>query len=144
MSRRCGFCLVLVALAIATPAMAQRYTAAQQGEVVTLADRAADAVVTIVPSVGNIAVEMKIKGHNVLRYPQGSVAEFKARPGATGIPFMGPWANRLDEQAFYANGRRRVRHGARNVRGECPIHGFVTTTDRWRVTSVAATTATPR
>ena len=24
----------------------------------------------------------------------------------TGIPFMGPWANRLDEQAFYANGKR--------------------------------------
>ena len=139
MGRRCGFCLVLVALAIATPAMAQRYTAAQQGEVVTLADRAADAVVTIVPSVGNIAVEMKIKGHNVLRYPQGSVAEFKARPGATGIPFMGPWANRLDEQAFYANGRRYAFDMALgNVRGEVPIHGFVTTTDRWRVTSVAA------
>ena len=24
----------------------------------------------------------------------------------SGIPFMGPWANRLDEQAFYANGRK--------------------------------------
>ena len=139
MSGRCRFWPVLVAFAIATPATAQRYTAVQQGEVVTLADRAADAVVTIVPSVGNIAVEMKIKGHNVLRYPQGSVAEFKARPGATGIPFMGPWANRLDEQAFYANGRRHAFDMALgNVRGEVPIHGFVTTTDRWRVTSVAA------
>ena len=113
---------------------------AQQGEVVTLADRTAETVVTIVPSVGNIAVEMKVKGHNVLRYPQGSVAEFKARPGATGIPFMGPWANRLDEQAFYANGRRHAFDMALgNVRGEVPIHGFVTTTNLWRVTSVAAT-----
>ena len=115
MSRRCGFCLVLVALAIATPAMAQRYTAAQQGEVVTLADRAADAVVTIVPSVGNIAY--RDEGQRPQRpalSARGSMAEFKARPGATGIPFMGPWANRLDEQAFYANGKPvRVRHGAR-------------------------------
>jgi aldose 1-epimerase len=97
-------------------------------------------VVTIVPSVGNIAVEMKVKGHNVLRYPQGSVAEFKARPGNTGIPFMAPWANRLDEQAFYANGRRHAFDmELGNVRGAVPIHGFVTTTSLWRVTSVVAT-----
>jgi len=133
-------CLIVVALAAAAPARAQRYSAVQQGEVVTLADRTADTVVTIVPSVGNIAVEMKIKGHNVLRYPQGSLEEFKARPGATGIPFMGPWANRLDEQAFYANGRRHAFDmGLGNVRGEVPLHGFVTTTNLWRVTSVTAT-----
>ena len=132
--------LTLIALTVATPAVAQRYAVVQQGEIVTLADRAADTVVTIVPSVGNIAVEMKVKGHNVLRYPQGSLSEFKARPGATGIPFMGPWANRLDEQAFYANGRRHAFDmGLGNVRGEVPLHGFVTTTNLWRVTSVAAT-----
>ena len=131
---------VALLLLAAVPAHAQRYSAAQQGETVTLTDRTAETVVTIVPSVGNIAVEMKVKGHNVLRYPQGSVAEFKARPGATGIPFMGPWANRLDEQAFYANGRRHAFDMALgNVRGEVPIHGFVTTTNLWRVTAVAAT-----
>jgi aldose 1-epimerase len=135
--------IAIALLLAAAPAQAQRYTAVQQGDVVTLADRTADVVVTIVPSVGNIAVEMKVKGHNVLRYPQGSVAGFKARPGATGIPFMGPWANRLDEPAFYANGRR---HGfdmeLGNVRGAVPIHGFVTTTSLWRVTAVVATPST--
>jgi len=132
--------LALLVLAAATPAQAQRYTALQQGEVVTLTDRTAETVVTIVPSVGNIAVEMKVKGHNVLRYPQASVAGFKERPGNTGIPFMGPWANRLDEQAFYANGRRHAFDMALgNVRGEVPIHGFLTTTNLWRVTAVEAT-----
>jgi galactose mutarotase-like enzyme len=130
----------IVRTTAAAPARAQRYSAVQQGEIVTLADRTADTVVTIVPSVGNMAIEMKVKGHNVLRYPQGSVAEFKARPGTTGIPFMGPWANRLDEQAFYANGRRHAFDMTLgNVRGEVPIHGFVTTTNLWHVTAVTAT-----
>jgi aldose 1-epimerase len=81
-----------------------------------------------------------VKGHNVLRFPHASLADFKARPGATGIPFMGPWANRLDEQAFYANGRRHAFDMTLgNVRGEVPIHGFLTTTNLWRVTAVTAT-----
>ena len=88
--------LLAIAVLVAAPAYAQRYTAAQQGDVITLADRGTDTVVSVVPSVGNIATEMKVKGHNVLRFPHASLADFKARPGATGIPFMGPWANRLD------------------------------------------------
>jgi aldose 1-epimerase len=131
--------LVLAVLGATAPAWAQRYSAVQQGELITLTDRAADVAVTIVPSVGNIAIEMKVKGHNVLRYPQQSLAGFKARPGNTGIPFMGPWANRLDEPAFYANGRRHAFDmELGNVRGAVPIHGFITTTNRWRVTTVVA------
>ncbi len=132
--------LIAMAVLAAAPAYAQRYGAAQQGEVVTLADKGTDTVVTVVPSVGNIATEMKVKGQNVLRFPHASLADFKARPGATGIPFMGPWANRLDEQAFYANGRRHAFDMTLgNVRGEVPIHGFLTTTNLWRVTAVTAT-----
>ena len=56
--------------------------------------------------VGNIAFEMKVKGHNVLHWPYASVEEFKAQAGLAGIPLLAPWANRLDEQAFYANGKR--------------------------------------
>ncbi len=137
--RRCCWVL-LMALAFAAPALAQRYDATRQGEVVTLTDRETDTVVSVVPSVGNIVTEMRVKGHNVLRYPHASLADFKARPGATGIPFMGPWANRLDEPAFYANGRR---HGfdmtLGNIRGEVPIHGFLTTTNLWQVTAMRAT-----
>src|SRR5262249_6462963 len=73
-----------------------------------------------------------------LYWPYASVDEFKARPGMSGIPFLGPWADRLDEQAFFANGRRYafdMQLG--NVRGETPIHGFVTT-DQWRVVEANA------
>jgi len=97
-------------------------------------------VVSIMPAAGNIAFEMRVKGHNVLRFPHASLAAFKAQPNATGIPFMGPWANRLDEQAFYANGKRYAFDmSLGNVRGTIPIHGFLTTTDQWQVTTVRAT-----
>lgn len=129
--------LVAFASAYGSPALAQRYSAARDGEVVTLTDRASDIVVSILPSVGNIAFEMRVHGHNVLRFPHTSVTNFKAQPNATGIPFMGPWANRLDEQAFYANGTRYAFDmSLGNVRGNIPIHGFITTTDQWQVTAL--------
>ena len=135
---------LLVALAlfgIAPAALAQPYAARISGDVIRLEDQNADVVVSIVPSIGNMAFEMKVKGQNVLYWPYQSVDEFRARPGMSGIPFLSPWANRLDEQAFFANGRRYafdLQLG--NVRGEMPIHGFVTTTDEWRVVEARADT----
>jgi aldose 1-epimerase len=131
------FCLLALAWILAVPAEAQRYSAVRDGEIVTLSDRTSDTVVSIMPSVGNIAFEMQVRGHRVLRFPHMTVADFRARPNATGIPFMGPWANRLDEQAFYANGQRYAFDmSLGNVRGAIPIHGFLTTTDQWKVTAV--------
>jgi hypothetical protein len=51
---------------------------------------------------------MTVKGQKVLYWPYESIEAFKARPGMSGIPFLGPWIDRLDEQAFFANGRRRA------------------------------------
>ena len=126
-------------IAIAVPASAQPYSARQNGDVVQLQDAKADTVVSILPSVGNIVFEMTVKGHKVLRWPYSSVEEFKARPALSGIPFVGPWANRLDEQAFYANGKRYpfdMELG--NVRGAIPIHGFLSTTSEWKVIEAKA------
>ena len=129
---------VLLALCWAVvTASAQPYSARRSGEVVQLEDARSQTVVSILPAVGNIAFTMKVKGHDILRWPYASVDEFKARPALSGIPFIGPWANRLDEQAFYANGKRYpfdMELG--NVRGAIPIHGFLTTTDRWQVIEV--------
>ena len=66
----------------------------------------------------------------MLRYPHASLADFKAPPGADRHSLHGPLDRRLDEPAFYANGRRHAFDmELGNVRGEVPIHGFVTTTD---------------
>lgn len=129
---------VAVLWSLAIPASAQ-YTAQQSGDVVRLEDARTQTTVSIVPSVGNIAFSVSVKGQQILRWPFASVEEFKARPSMSGIPFLGPWANRLDEQAFYANGKRYpFDMDLGNVRGAIPIHGFLTTTDRWRVVEAKA------
>jgi aldose 1-epimerase len=131
---------VLALTFISSAAAAQPYTARQTGEVVRLEDTKRQTVVSILPSVGNVATEMKIKEHNVLRFPFASVEEFKARlPVMIGIPFMGPWANRLDEQAFYANGKKyNFDMELGNVRGAIPIHGFLTYAKEWQVVEAKA------
>jgi aldose 1-epimerase len=124
----------------ATGAAAQPYSATREPNgLVRLTDARQQIAVAVAPAVGNIAVEMTVKGQNVLRWPYASVDDFKAKPQLSGIPFMGPWANRLDEQAFYANGRRfpfDMELG--NVRGTIPIHGFLSYTDQWKVVEARA------
>ena len=117
-----------------------RYRAQQVGDVVRLEDAESRNVVSVSPAAGNNAFEMRIDGWNVLWFPYDSLDDFKARgQGRGGIPFLGPWANRLDEQAFYANGRRfAFDMDLGNVHGSHPIHGLLMRTDRWRVVEVNA------
>ena len=128
---------LLLCLAMPTHAQEQ-YDARRNGDIVQLEDRKHQTVVSIITSVGNMAYEMKVNGHNILRFTLPSINDLKAKPaGMHGIPFMGPWANRLDEQAFYANGKRYpfdMKLG--NVTGAIPIHGFMTRTDQWQVIEV--------
>ena len=130
--------VALLVLSFASPAMAQ-YSARTEGEIVRLEDSAHQMRVSIVPSVGNVAFELRVKGENVLRFPYADIAEFRARPGLSGIPFLGPWANRLDAQAFYANGKKypfNMELG--NVKGDHPIHGFLSFNDKWKVIEAKA------
>lgn len=139
-ARSCRRCRlpILILLLFAPSALAQ-YSARTEGEVVRLEDSARRIRVSIVPSVGNVAFEMLVNGENILRFPYADIAEFRSRPGLDGIPFLGPWANRLDEQAFYANGKRYpFNMDLGNVRGAHPIHGFLSFTNKWTVTEVKA------
>ena len=120
---------------IATPAaQAPTYSARYTGTVVELTDSAHQTTVSLLPSLGNLTVEMKVKGHNVLRFPFESASDYKGATGSIGIPFLAPWADRLDEQAFYANGTRYAFDmSAGTVRGANPIHGFLTSASEWNV-----------
>ena len=60
--------------------MAQPYSAVQEGDIVRLRDAKSATSVSILTSVGNIAFEMIVRGHNVLRWPYESVDAFKAHP----------------------------------------------------------------
>jgi aldose 1-epimerase len=85
---------------------------------------------------------MKVKGKNVFRFPFASVAEFKAKPALCGNPLLAPWANRLDENAFYANGKKYpLNPGLGNIRPDTfghPIHGLLAFTADWLVTELRA------
>ena len=122
---------------------AQSYKAEQITDhgvaVVRLTDAPRDVVVSIVPSIGNRACEMKVHGKNILYFPHADAGEFQARPRLSGIPFLAPWADLLNEPAFWANGRRYAFNmGLGNVRGNMPSHGLLATSPLWSVTEVAA------
>jgi len=136
-----GPLVIGVLLWLLTPRLAAQppYTARQDGEIVQLRDEKGQLALSLLPGAGNLAFRMTVKGQDVLRWPFASIDEFKARPALSGLPFLGPWANRLDEQAFYANGKRYAFDMALgNVRGEIPIHGFLSTTSVWKVVEVNA------
>jgi aldose 1-epimerase len=95
--------------------------------------------VSVLPSAGNRAYEMKVHGKNILYFPYDDIPAYQAKPKLGGIPFLAPWADLLDEQAFYANGKRYgFNMGLGNVHGERPIHGLLTNSPLWQVTEVGA------
>jgi aldose 1-epimerase len=137
--------IAVLSLVAVRPLAAQPYAARRAGDtgdtgdIVQLEDKRSHTVVSIVTSVGNMAFELNVNGTNILWWPFPSVDAFKAAPAMSGVPFVGPWANRLDEQAFYANGKKYAFDMALgNVRGAIPIHGFLTTNPYWTVVEVKA------
>ena len=130
---------LIVAVLLPCPVLAQaRYSAKQIGDVVQLRDTRTDTVVSVMTPLGN-AYEMVVKGQNVIRQTFSSVDEFRARPGLNGIPLLAPFANRLDEPAFYANGRKyNFDMELGNVRGAIPIHGFLSAAKDWKLVEAKA------
>jgi aldose 1-epimerase len=125
--------------AVRQPGGSSLYSARHVGTVVELHDSATQTAVSIIPTLGNLTVEMKVKGHNVLRFPFESAADYKGGASSIGIPFLAPWADRLDEQAFYANGTRYAFDMTLgNVRGANPIHGFLSSASEWTVVEARA------
>ncbi len=114
-------------------AMAQGYSARRNGDVVQLRDARADTVVSVLLPVNN-AYEMVVKGKNVFRMSVRSVDDMRARPGLNGVPLLWPFANRIDGQAFYANGKKyNFDMELGNVRGAVPIHGYLSGTSAWQL-----------
>jgi aldose 1-epimerase len=128
-----------------TMSQAANYTAERTSvdgiEVVRLADAARQVEVWIVPSVGNIAYDMKVKGKRVLWSPFASPAQLKQRPRQSGNPFLAPWANRIDGDAFYANGKKYLlNQDLKNYtldQNRKPMHGFLAFVP-WNVARVSA------
>jgi aldose 1-epimerase len=111
-------------------------------DAILLADAAHKTEVTVVPSVGNIGYRMTVNGKNAFWTPYDSLAEMKAKPAMGGAPFLAPWANRLDQDAFYANGKKyRLNPDLENLHRDAnqkPIHGLLRFSPLWSVVELQA------
>ena len=125
--------------------MAETYTARKVTvdsiETIRLSDPSHGMEVSICPSVGNIAYDLRVNGHPILKSPP-SLSEWKQKPSQNGIPFLGPWANRLDGDAYWANGKRYLLNPdvveIRRDPNGLPIHGLLLFTSAWQEMGLAA------
>jgi aldose 1-epimerase len=131
-------CLCAVLVFPDRSAAQARYSIKQTGDIVQLRDARSDTTVSVMTSLSN-AYEMVVKGQNLIRMTFATVDEFRDRPGLNGIPLLAPFANRLDEQAFYANGKKyNFDMELGNVRGTIPIHGYLSAAKDWKLVEAKA------
>jgi aldose 1-epimerase len=94
-------------------------------------------VVSIATDFGNIAYSMTVRGVEILYKPAPDLDAWRAKPGLGGVPLLSPWANRIDGDSYWANGKKyTLNPGLGNFKYDghhLPIHGLVSFTDNWRV-----------
>src|SRR3982751_6942919 len=122
---------LLLLLPFIMPSEAANYSAQQTTvdgvAVVRLTDAAHKTQVSIVPSIGNNAYEMKVNGKDVFWSPLKSVGEFPAKHVHLGNPLLAPWANRIAGSSYYINDKKyTLNPELKNVGydgNHNPIHG---------------------
>ncbi len=138
---------LLLAWTAALTAMAANYTASKvtvdSTEVIRLTDAAHKTEVSIVPSIGNTAYQFKVNGQNIMWSPYASLAEWKAKPVQIANPLLMPWANRIDQDAYWINGNKyllnpELKNFRRDPNG-LPMHGLLQFA-AWKLVRMEATT----
>jgi aldose 1-epimerase len=120
-------------------AQSSRYDVSRVGDVVTLSDTRTQTVVRVLTTSSN-AYQMTVKGEDVIRKTWNTLDDIRARMGLNGVPLLWPYANRLDEQAFYANGKKYSFDPGMGNTGTnaIPIHGFLQNTNAWKFVEAKA------
>ncbi len=106
--------------------------------------RDGDLTAHIDPAFGNNAVSLKLRDREFLWTPP----DFRTRPALGGVPLLAPWANRIDGDRYYANGKRyHLNPDLANLRRDAnglPIHGLLAFATEWSVRQQTARWATSR
>lgn len=117
-------------------------------DIIRLTDPEHLTVVSIATSFGNNAYSMTVRGAETFYRPAPDLEAWVAKPDFGGIPFLSPWANRMDQNAFFANGKKYLlNEGLGNVRYDghhLPIHGLAAYTSKWRVVKQDTSSVTSR
>lgn len=148
LTQKMALTATIIGVALALPGMADaaktakapapRYSVKTIGDIVQLRDSKTDSTVSVLTGTSN-AYEFVVHGKNVLSMNIPSTTALRNNPGLNGVPFLGPFANRLDEMAFYANGKKySFDPGLGNVRSPIPQQGFLNSTHDWKLVSAKA------
>lgn len=101
----------------------------------------------VVPGIGNLVYEFKVDGKDVL-VPVDSFREYlAARSLGRGIPFMAPFANRIDREFYYFQEKKYLLNESlgnflRDRKSHYPIHGLLAYDPRWEVVATGGSDAT--
>ena len=100
----------------------------------------------VVPDIGNFAYEFKFKGKDVLIAPDSFKAYLDKRWFGWGIPFLAPFANRIDQEYYYFQGKKYLLNDTLgNILhvppSNYPIHGLLVFDPRWEVVKTGGTDA---
>ncbi len=99
----------------------------------------------VVPEIGNLGYEFKVKGKDVLIPPESLEGYLHKRGFCCGSPFLWPWANRIDRDDYYFQERKYLLNGAlgnlQRDQFNQVIHGLLVFDSRWEVVKTAASDA---
>lgn len=101
----------------------------------------------VVPDIGNWGYQFKVKGKDVLLRPESLEKYFKDHGLGRGNPLMAPFANRIDGDHYYFDGKKYLLNDElgnflRDPESGYPIHGLLAYDKRWEVTKAQASDAT--
>lgn len=144
------FTLIFVLLILPTEAFAVgRYSVSKkvvEGHVTYhLLDSSRHMDFGVVPDIGNLGYEFKMNGKDVLISPQSLKSYVEKRGFCCGSPFLSPWANRIDRDYYYFQGKKYLLNDALGnlLRDQFNqvIHGLLVFESRWEVVTSAASDA---
>ncbi len=97
----------------------------------------------LVPDIGNFGYEFKVNGKDVLFFADSFRDYLQKRSLGGGIPLLAPFANRIDGDQYYFQGKKYLLNDSLGniirARGSnLPIHGLLVRDPRWKVTKSGA------
>jgi len=96
----------------------------------------------VVPDIGNLGYEFKVNNHDAIIPPQSFKSYLETRRLCCGTPFLAPWANRIDHDYYFFQGKQYLLNDALGnlMRDQFKqvIHGLVAFESRWEVEKTGA------
>lgn len=108
-----------------------------------LFDKRRDMEFCVVPEIGNWGYQFRVNGKDVVVPPESIDSHLRNRTLGRGNPLMAPFANRIDRDHYFVDGRKYLLNGdlgnfLRDPDSSYPIHGLLAFDHRWEVTAVRA------